>query len=601
MRIAVAPGDGDGNGVVKGPGRAGNLAALLIGATTSFWFVMSLARAIRPGLFFDPDPAWAIPRLGLGLAVALLSAGAAAFAAGLFLVCQRAGLWTRRLEPLPLPRAVLGTLAVGALFVGVGFRFACLERLPFPLWHDDLLLVAPSLALSGGPGDFRDAIRPVVDQAGRVVGTVGVLYLEVERLVLAAFGTSVFGVRFLSALGGSLSIVTAMLLARALLPRGGAATAGMLLAGLRWSLIVSRWGWNMILLAPIADLAALAALRARRRGSLGAALAAGAAAGAATHVYLAAWIVGAALLVFLLWPGGRRNRFRTAGFFALSFGLLTLPIFLLREGRAAPYFVRTEHNVLREAARAKSVLPLLASASDALAAPWILEDPEGRNDLAGRRRLPLVAAVPLALAFWRAAANPLEDLSALLLAHAGAAAAAFVAWGSQLSPNGSRFAYLTTLSAVGAAAGILWLIGFVAAPRRPMAGLACLGAIALAGAFGAGDLERWDRARATFDSFGGESTTVGRAALRWDRYGSVQLEPDLGVSRPTVEAIRRFAVVPAFERSRALGSGPGSRERLVRVAPAGAAPLPGERVVEHVRDGWGRPWAVVLAKRAGPA
>jgi hypothetical protein len=600
MRFAVAPGDGDGNGVVKGPGRGGNLAALLIGAAASFWLVVSLARAIRPALFFDPDPAWTIPRLGLGLAAAVLSAGAAAFAAGLFLVLERAGLWARRPEPLRLPEALLATLAGGALLFGAGLRFACLERLPFPLWHDDLLLVGPSLALSGGPGDFRDAIRPVLDQAGRVVGTVGVLYLEVLRLVLSVFGTSVFGVRFLSALGGSLSIATAMLLARALLPRGGAATAGMLLAGLRWSLIVSRWGWVMVLLAPIADLAALAALRARRRGSLGAALAAGVAAGVATHVYLAAWIVGPALLVFLLWPGGRRDRFATAGSFALAFGLLALPIFFLREGRAAPYFVRTEHNVLREAGRAKSLLPLLASASDALAAPWILEDPEGRNDLAGRHRLPLVAAVPLALAFWRAAANPLEDLSALLFAHAGAATAAFVAWGSQLSPNGSRFAYLTTLSAVGAAAGILWLVGFVAAPRRSMAALACLGAIAVAGVFGARDLGRWDRARATFDSFGGESTTVAQAALRWDRYGIVQLEKDLAVSGPTVEAIRRFAVVPAPEKSRAIGSGPGTRERLVRVAPAGALPLPGERVVERVRDGWGRPWAVVLARRAGP-
>jgi ABC-type nitrate/sulfonate/bicarbonate transport system permease component len=64
----------------------------------------------------------------------------------------------------------------------------------------------------------------------------------------------VFGVRFPSALAGAASLVTAALLGRALLPSGGGALAALILAGLRWHLILSRWAWVMIVLAPIVEI-----------------------------------------------------------------------------------------------------------------------------------------------------------------------------------------------------------------------------------------------------------------------------------------------------------------------------------------------------------
>src|SRR5262249_47408743 len=155
----------------------------------------------------------------------------------------------------------------------------------------------------------------------------------------------------------SVSLVTAALLARALLPGGGAAIAALVLAGLRWSLILSRWGWNMIALAPISDVACLLMLRARRRDSAGAALAGGAVAGAGAHVYLSAWIVAAGLLALAVWPGEesaavRPTRgVRRAAFLAAGFALAAAPLFLFHEGRGGSYFARTsDHSVLREIA-----------------------------------------------------------------------------------------------------------------------------------------------------------------------------------------------------------------------------------------------------------
>jgi hypothetical protein len=50
-----------------------------------------------------------------------------------------------------------------------------------------------------------------------------VLYLELFRVSLRELGTTILGVRFLSAAAGALSLLTAVLLGRALLPGGGGA------------------------------------------------------------------------------------------------------------------------------------------------------------------------------------------------------------------------------------------------------------------------------------------------------------------------------------------------------------------------------------------
>jgi hypothetical protein len=581
-------------------GQSGSPAgACVLGITAGGVAALEAVRFIGAPLLADPEPSWVAARLLLALGVAALAAACGGVSASLFLLWSRTG--SAALDPgaLALSPAVLLSLFALALVVGGLLRFAWIEDLPYPTWHDDLLLAPRALELSGGPSDFRDAVRPVVDGKGLATGSVGVLYLEIYRLALRLCGTTVFGVRLISVLGGILSIVTAAALGRALLPRGGGTLVALLLAGLRWHLILSRWSWNMILLAPILDVAALCALRARRRRSLAAAAAAGLVAGLGAHVYLSAWIGIAALALFLAWPAVGERSFRAAlpaAAFA-AFLLAAAPLFLLADGRETGYFTRSnKHNVLVEMRRSGSPMPLFAAAADAVLAPFWIPDPEPRHDLPGARRLPLVAGAGLGLGLLVCLSRPATDLSALLFSHAAGGLAASAAWGEQLSPNGSRFGYLTGVAAIGAAAGLLWLIRLVPERLRRAASLGAVGAVLMAGASALGELDRWGQIRPTFDSFIGQETLVGRAALRWSRYGRVRLESSLVYSPLVVGTIERLAIAP---RSEADGPRPSSSQaaRQFRFVAPGSKAATAERIVERVRDAWGREWAVVTGGR----
>jgi hypothetical protein len=587
------------------PGRirrsAGGAPAVLAGLTVAFVAAVFLVRAVRPALLLETEPSWAVARLLLSLGVIVLSVLGGGLAAGVYLLWLRTASSRPGLEPLPLSRGWLWLLAAAALAAGTFLRFHALDRLPESLWIDDLSLIEPALALQGRPGDFADSVRAAPFGVSRPYGSVGVLYLEAYRLSLHVFGTTLLGVRFLSALAGSLSLLTAALLGRALLPRGGGTLAALALAGLRWSLILSRWGWVQILLAPIADLASLLALRARRRSSSAAALAAGALAGIGAHVYLAAWILAAALAGLVAWPeeSPREGRLRRAGLVLAGFALSAAPLFLLREGRSAPYFSRTgDHNVVTEIRRQRSLLPPLAAAADAIAGPWVLPDPSPRNDLPGRLRLGWILGLPVLIAFCRALLRPREDLSALLLAQAAAAVAACVASGQADSPNGARFAYLTGAAAVAVSAGTLALVGWTPAAWRRPAALVAIGLIAMAGAWGARDaIAVWPERRETFDGFHGQDTLIGRAAARWDEFGEVSVAAGLGHSEILIGAARRYRLGGV----RVSPEGDRRAARQLRIVGSRTSRAGGERVVERVRDGWGREWAIVLARRGhGP-
>ncbi len=575
-------------------------AAVAVGAAAALVAAAGLTRLVGPALFLDREPSWAVPRLLLALGVALLSAAAGAAAGGLFLAWSRTPAAASDLTPLAFEGSTLAALFAAALVFAACVRFAGLDELPFPTWHDDLLLAPKALALEGSPRDFRDAIRPVTDGKGQATGTVGVLYLEAYRMALTVFGTNVFGVRLLSALGGLLSIVTAAALARALLPRGGAVLAALVLAGLRWHLILSRWSWNMIALAPILDVAALCAIAARRRRSVAAAASAGVLVGVGAHVYLSAWIGLAAVLLLVVWPDGRGfargSQAALASAVLAGFLLAVAPIFLLRDGRETPYFLRSSrHNVIVEIRQSGSAAPLVGAVADGLMAPWLLPDPEPRQDIPGRRRLPVIVGIALAAALARALVRPRGDLSAYLLANAGAALAASAVWGEELSPNGARFGYLTSAAAVGAAAGLLWLIALVRADRRRAAAGIAVGLVAIAGVLGARDLMLWSDLKPTFDRFIGQETLVGRAAMRWDRYGEIRLEFAGLYSPLVVDTIRRLRVAP---RAEIIGSpAEGRARRVFRFLAPGSEAAGGERIVERVRDVWGREWAVVVGSR----
>ncbi len=575
-------------------------AAAFVGLAAGLAAGVDLIRWLRPGVLADPEPSWAPVRLVLGLAAAAGSAAAGIAAAALFSAWARSRSASRALEPLPFRRATLVALTLVAVLVGVALRFAALSRVPESLWVDDVSLISPALALSGSASDFADAIRPTPYGVARPYGSVGVLYLEGFRGLLRLAGTTVFGVRLPSALAGVASLVTAALLGRALLPAGGGMLAALILAGLRWHLILSRWAFVMILVAPIVDLATLVLIAARRRRQPVLALVAGAVAGVGAHVYLSAWSAAAALALFAVWPSAEERlgrRIVLGAAFAAGFAACAAPLFLFRENRTVAYFARTsDHNVVLEMKRERSLLPPAAAAADALASPWFLSDPSPRHDLPGRRRLPWVLGIPIAIALGRALLRPGEAVSGLLLSHAAAFLASNVAGGQADLPNGSRFAYLASVAAVAAASGLMWLVGMAPPRRRRAAALAVVGVVAVAGVIGARDaLTVWSEHPETFRGFHGQDTLIGRAAARWDAYGRVSIAPGLGRSAVAVDEIRRYRLDADASRL-----SPESRERRsVRLAPANARSDAGERIVERVVDSRGRSWALVLARKAG--
>jgi len=580
---------------VTPPGRPGRTSAILFGGAVAFVVGELVADAIRPALLLDPEPAWAFMRLLLWLGLFSATAASGALGAAVFLLWSRNRFSAPDLPPLPLRNATLALVAAGAIVVGAVLRFTELDRIPPSLWIDDVSLIEAALALQGNLSDLADTVRASPYGVPRPYGSVGVFYLELYRLALHTFGTTVFGVRFLSAAAGVLSLITAMFLGRALLPRGGGALAVLVLAGLRWHLLMSRWAWNAIVLAPFVDVAALLLLRARRKTSLPLAISAGLVAGLATHIYLAAWIAAVALVALAAWPGERGSpavpRLRLAIGFVVAFAVATSPIFVLKKGRTSPYFARAaNHSLLREIEYMHSPRPAFAAAADSLKAPWFGVDPFSHHDLPGKTRLGIVLGLAVAAAFGRSLLRPREPFSAFLLANAAAALAASVAGGHAGVPNSYRFAYLTTATSVAAAGGLLSILGGLTRSRRRAGALVAIGLLSVSGAVAARDaLLRWPAQRETFDGFHGQDTLFARAVLRWERYGTVQIAPELAHSILTVNGIRRHRLDADLEATPVHGRNQSARD--FRVVPPGTPSRPGERRVERVHDAWGREWA----------
>ena len=325
-------------------------------------------------------------------------------------------------------------------------------------------------------------------------------------------------------------------------------------------------------------------------------------AGLGAHVYLGAWIAVVALGGFVLWPTERpvplRRRVAMALFVGLGFLATASPIFFLKQGRERSYFVRaSDQNLLKDVARKKSWLVPFAIVADSVQSPWFVPDPDVRQDLPVSR-LGWILGVPFAVTLLCAFARPRRDLSALLFAHAGAALLACLRWGSPGHPNGFRFVYLSTLTAVAAAAGVLWLLGLLRPAGRRLGALAAVGLLAVGAVLGARDaVLRWGEARSTFVSYWGESTLVGRARLRWSRYGHVELDVPEPHSSLVSDAVYDYALDPDALRPRLAQRPP--RERCFRIVGARIAPSPDERRVELLRDAWGEDHGQVLARGCG--
>ncbi|MGE5716703.1 MAG: hypothetical protein ACM369_08655 [Acidobacteriota bacterium] len=566
-----------------------------VGLAAAFVVSIDLVRWWRPAVLFEPDRTW----WRLWFLIWAGSIAAVAFtgfaSARLFRAFSESRLAKAPLQPFPLGRS--GLLAAAALAAGIALRMASLADPP-PQFPDEASLIAPALDLKGSIADFRHPLRAAPYGVPKPFGFVGVLYLEAFKWSLSAWGPTPLGIRFLSAAAGCISLVTGVLLARAVLPPGGASLAALALAGLRWHLIMSQWGWVAVAVIPFIDVATLLVLRGRTRRSLPAMLAAGAVLGLGAHVYLTAWVAAAALVLYRLWPLGDdeplTKRGLSASVFGAGFAVAVLPLFALGGPADPPYFSRAEsHNLLRELRIHRSPMPFLAATADGLTAPWFVPEPKGWADLPSRSRLGWILGIAVALAFARSLVRPRDALSALLLSHAAAGLAAAVAQGESGHPNGYRFVYLTSFCSIAVAGGALALIAATPPNRRRAAALASVLLLVFAGARGAVDAcVLWPAARTSFDAFRGQQTLIAEAALRWQRYGAVSVETsrDAIVVRSIVEQPRFLSPAPD-----PAGAATG---RSFRVAAAGDAGRPGERCVEHVQDRWGRVWATVWGRRS---
>jgi hypothetical protein len=271
---------------------------------------------------------------------------------------------------------------------------------------------------------------------------------------------------------------------------------------------------------------------------------------------------------------------------AAGFACAAAPIFLLREGRAASYFARaSDHSLLAEIRYMHSAMPAFAAAADSMAAPWFKEDPFRHHDLPGKTRLGWILGLPVAAALALSLLRPRDEFSAYLLSQAGAALAGSVAGGHAGVPNGYRFGYLSSVTAVAAAGGVLCLVALLPATRRRTGAIVAAGLLAVSGALGARDaLVRWPERQETFDGFHGQDTLIARAALRWERYGTVEVAPDIGHSEITIGGIRRYRFDPDLAgrslRSAAVGTSsapPALPADATRAESAWSAPAtPGE-------------------------
>ncbi len=574
-------------------------------AIVGFVILVNAVRTFRPAVLFQPELSWLIVWLGMWIAtLGAVAAGAAvAYRAFAWFEGTRAG--RDPLEALPFRRGTLVALTLAAVVAGTALRFADLAGRPPSSLLDDLTLIAPTLELDGSFRDFLRPLRAAPYGGGKAFATVGVLYLELSRWSLGLWGTTLTGIRFPAALAGSLSILTGALLGRTLLPRGGGTLAALVLAGLRWQLIISRWSWAVaIVVVPLVDVATLLLVHARRRRSLPLAAAAGLVCGLGAHAYLVAWVAGAALVLWAAMRAGDDEpvltRILRASAFAGAFALVASPLFLPGSRGDPPYFVRSgNHNVLSEIRYQKSVFPPFGAMADALAAPWFVPDPAPWADLPGRSRLGLILGVCLAVGFGRAFLKPWDELSGLLLAHAVAAGVSAIAQGESGHPNGYRYVYLTGPAALGIASGLLALVGSAPERARRIAALAGVGAVAVTGTLGARDACLvWPQAHPTFTMFRGCGTLLGEAAHRWSLRGPAEVDGGPDASLRIAAIVQRYALT---RRPEPPPGGPPLSPSTFRVSLAPPKILaPGERVVERVVTPWGEPCGFVVRSPASP-
>ena len=180
-----------------------------------------------------------------------------------------------------------GALFFFALLVGAGLRFYALGDLPHGIYHDEAYYGLDAVSVLAGA-------RPIFFPAnnGREP-----LYIYLLSLSLAVFGRTPFGLRFASALLGTLTIPVTYLLGRALFNQRIGLLAMWGCAISFWPVALSRISFRAGALPLFLGLALALGWLAVQRRSVRLALLSGAAYGLAFNTYTAARITPPALLI----------------------------------------------------------------------------------------------------------------------------------------------------------------------------------------------------------------------------------------------------------------------------------------------------------------
>ena len=250
---------------------------------------------------------------------------------------------------------------------------------------------------------------------------IGVAYLRVLRGCLHALGATLEALRLPSLVGGVASLATAGLLARALLPGGrvapwpswpsrvcGGTSSCRCPGGTRCSSSRS-WTWRRSACSPRGAAARWAPARRRRRGARDRRRTSTSRPGSRARLCSSSPLArrgGAPRRRDRGARGRVRRGLRARRVAALPLSRGTQPALLRPLGAAQP-------RCARSGTRSRW-LPAFAAAADALPAPWLIPDPEGRHDLEGASRLGWIVGIPVAVALARALRSPRQELSGLL-------------------------------------------------------------------------------------------------------------------------------------------------------------------------------------------
>ncbi|HEX6289437.1 MAG TPA: glycosyltransferase family 39 protein [Herpetosiphonaceae bacterium] len=292
----------------------GTRTTIAIGAALLCLFSGQLLFALHPSLLAD-----VMLPLGVGLHVAGLALGWHGFRQE---ICDRDGQPPRHLQWI-----ALGGVAV----LAAALRLLWLDTVPFRVDGD-------AAAFASSAANFLKPEPPPLIGTGWQSHTN--LYFFFESLALRLFGRSALGLRFLGAIGGTLSILAIYALGRSLWDFWTGFWAALIVAALPFHLVFSRVGTEVIHMAWLLPLAIWAVWRGWQRNAWRWLLLGGAITGLSQYFYpgarLIPILVVAQIGLLTLFPPDGARSWRRGGAALLWIGAGVLLVY----GPMIAYFAK---------------------------------------------------------------------------------------------------------------------------------------------------------------------------------------------------------------------------------------------------------------------